>query len=71
MRYDFIVASAAARDSVPPALLARLAPGGRLLAPLALSEAEQAFVVVDRTADGVSEPRQVCPARFVGLVGAV
>jgi protein-L-isoaspartate(D-aspartate) O-methyltransferase len=50
--YDSIVAAAGGED-IPPAWLAQLAPGGRLVAPTAMPGlAGHALVVVDRTPDG-------------------
>jgi protein-L-isoaspartate(D-aspartate) O-methyltransferase len=51
--YDSIVAAAGGED-IPPAWLAQLAVGGRLVAPTAMPGlAGQALVIVDRTAEGL------------------
>lgn len=60
-----IVATAAPAE-VPPALLAQLAPGGRLVIPVGTDEQELRLLV--RTASGV-ETRRVVPVRFVPMVG--
>lgn len=49
--YDAIV-SAAGGESVPQAWLDQLAPGGRLVAPVALVPGRQTLVVIDRTEQG-------------------
>ena len=56
---------AAAPERVPDALLAQLAPGGRLVMPV--GGQEQVLVVVERTAEGF-ERREVERVRFVPLV---
>ena len=60
-----IVATAAPAE-VPPALLAQLAPGGRLVIPVGTDEQELRLLV--RTASGI-ETRRVVPVRFVPMVG--
>ena len=54
------------RPKSPPALLAQLAPGGRLVIPV--GTAEQELQVHERTADGV-RVRSVIPVRFVPMTG--
>ncbi len=61
-----IVVAAAAR-SAPPALLAQLAPGGRLVLPLEGERGEQVLVLVERRADGLAR-RELSLVRFVPLV---
>lgn len=57
---------AAATETVPPALLEQLAPGGRLVVPL-IQGTEQRLVLIRRTATGLR--RSVLePVRFVALV---
>jgi protein-L-isoaspartate(D-aspartate) O-methyltransferase len=56
----------AAPSEVPPALLAQLAPGGRLVVPV--GTAEQELQVHERTADGI-RVRNVAPVRFVPMTG--
>lgn len=63
--FDAINVAATARDEVPPALEAQLAPGGRLIAPVARGD-EEKLVLVRRTAAGFE--RQALEAvRFVPL----
>lgn len=65
--FEAIMVTAAA-DSIPPALLDQLAPGGRLVMPVGPQFAEQALVVVDKDAQGRLTSRQVLPVRFVPLL---
>jgi protein-L-isoaspartate(D-aspartate) O-methyltransferase len=63
--FDAILVTAAA-DRVPPALLAQLAPDGRLVIPV--GDLYQELEVHRRTPDGI-EVERVLPVRFVPLVG--
>ncbi|MCM2333957.1 MAG: protein-L-isoaspartate(D-aspartate) O-methyltransferase [Anaeromyxobacteraceae bacterium] len=65
--FDRIVVTAAAPE-VPPALLAQLAPGGRLLAPVGTAEGPQWLRLVTFDWDGRGRARDVAPVRFVPLV---
>ncbi len=56
----------AAPPEVPPALLAQLAPGGRLVIPV--GTVDQELQVHERTADGI-RVRSVIPVRFVPMTG--
>jgi protein-L-isoaspartate(D-aspartate) O-methyltransferase len=62
--FEAIVVTAAPPE-VPAALLAQLAPGGRLVIPV--GSAEQELQVHERTAEGV-RVRRVTPVRFVPMV---
>ena len=62
--YDAIVVTAAP-NHVPPALIAQLKPGGRLVIPL--GELIQELMVVVKAADGTTTSRRVVPVRFVPL----
>ena len=64
--FDAIVVTAAAPE-VPPALLAQLAPGGRLVMPV--GDAWQEVEIHERTGKGITVTR-VLPVRFVPLVDA-
>ncbi|MCC6766210.1 MAG: protein-L-isoaspartate(D-aspartate) O-methyltransferase [Deltaproteobacteria bacterium] len=57
----------AAPPSVPPALLAQLAPGGRLVIPV--GAADQELQVHEKAADGRVKVRSVTPVRFVPMTG--
>ncbi len=63
--FDAIVVTAAP-PRVPPALVAQLAPGGRLVIPV--GEDEQELQVLRRGPSGI-ETRHVVPVRFVPMVG--
>jgi protein-L-isoaspartate(D-aspartate) O-methyltransferase len=63
--FDAIVVTAAP-PRVPPALVAQLAPGGRLVIPV--GEDEQELQVMVRGPSGV-ETRRIAPVRFVPMVG--
>jgi protein-L-isoaspartate(D-aspartate) O-methyltransferase len=66
--YDGISVAAAAPPDVLPALEAQLAPGGRLVAPVAAATGERLVLV--RRVDGTTQ-RSLEPVRFVPLaVGA-
>ncbi len=75
--YDAIVVTAAAWHRVPPALVAQLAPGGRLVIPVDRSKAparypyttqQQDLLLVSKNAAGKMSERKVLPVAFVPLV---
>jgi protein-L-isoaspartate(D-aspartate) O-methyltransferase len=63
--FDAIVVAATA-PRVPPALVAQLKPGGRLVIPV--GEWRQELKLVTKRADGGCDERDVLPVRFVPLV---
>jgi len=63
--YDKILVTAAA-EQPPPALLEQLRPGGRMVLPVGLGEAQQ-LTVVDKNAEGRLSFREVLPVRFSQL----
>jgi len=65
--FDAILVSAAPAR-IPPALLAQLAPGGRLVLPLGEPERDQELVRVRLTPAGPREER-LLPVRFVPMRG--
>ena len=67
--YDVILA-AASGGRVPPALIAQLKPGGRLVMPLSGRWAGQTLVKLTKRRDGSIAREQLCGVRFVPLVGA-
>ena len=65
--FDAIVVTAAA-PNVPPALLAQLKPGGRLVIPVGGQGLVQYLKVLVKRPDGGVDEREVLPVRFVPLV---
>jgi protein-L-isoaspartate(D-aspartate) O-methyltransferase len=65
--FDGIVVTAAA-PQVPEALVAQLAPGGRMVIPVGERQGAQELLVITKRADGSLERRSVLPVRFVPLV---
>jgi protein-L-isoaspartate(D-aspartate) O-methyltransferase len=63
--YDKILVTAAA-EQPPPALLEQLRPGGRMVLPVGLGEAQQ-LTVVDKNVEGRLSFREVLPVRFSQL----
>jgi protein-L-isoaspartate(D-aspartate) O-methyltransferase len=64
--FDAIVVAATA-SAIPPALLAQLKPGGRLVIPVGGSY-RQNLKLVTKRADGGYDERDVLPVRFVPLI---
>jgi protein-L-isoaspartate(D-aspartate) O-methyltransferase len=67
--YDLIVVTAGG-PRVPPALLAQLAAGGRLVMPVGSDHFFQRLVRVCRRADGTFLEEQLEAVAFVPLIGA-
>ena len=65
--FDGIVVTAAA-PRVPPALVAQLKPGGRMVIPVGEDGAMQHLLLLTKLADGTVAERRVLPVRFVPLV---
>jgi protein-L-isoaspartate(D-aspartate) O-methyltransferase len=65
--YDGIVVTAAA-PHVPPALVAQLKPGARMVIPVGGDGFIQYLKLVTKRADGGYDEREVIPVRFVPLV---
>ena len=63
--YAAIIA-AAGGESVPQAWIDQLAVGGRIVAPISAGGAQQALVVIDKTAQGISQS-VLEPVQFVPL----
>lgn len=66
--FDTIIVAAAA-PAIPPALLAQLAPAGRLMMPVG-RPGDQQLVLVEKRANGLSETR-LDLVRFVPLIAGV
>ena len=67
--YDAIVVAAGGPE-VPPALLAQLAEGGRLVIPIGPDPRNQDLIRVRRPAEGGMSREALGPVRFVPLIGA-
>ena len=65
--FDAIVVTAAA-PQVPPALVAQLKPGGRMVIPIGGSGDIQYLKLLVKRADGGYDEKRVLPVRFVPLV---
>ena len=59
---------AAAPELIPPALIAQLKGGGRMVLPAGLNEAQH-LMVVDKRADGKLKTREVLAVRFAPMEG--
>jgi protein-L-isoaspartate(D-aspartate) O-methyltransferase len=68
--FDAIVVTAGA-DSIPPALIEQLAPGGRLVMPVGDPFLDQELVLVEKDAGGRIASRRLLPVRFVPLLRGV
>ena len=68
--FDVIHVGAAAAPDVPPALLAQLAPGGRLVIPVGARGTMQTLVQVDKDAGGALTRRDISSVIFVPLTDA-
>jgi protein-L-isoaspartate(D-aspartate) O-methyltransferase len=66
--YDKIIVTAAP-ELIPPALLYQLKPGGRMVIPAGLPDAQQ-LIVVQKDAAGAVATREVLPVRFSVLEDA-
>jgi protein-L-isoaspartate(D-aspartate) O-methyltransferase len=66
--FDAILA-AASGSHVPPALIAQLAPGGRLVMPIGEPGGVQELIKVTKQADGILKQDNLGGVRFVPLIG--
>jgi protein-L-isoaspartate(D-aspartate) O-methyltransferase len=66
--FDAIIVTAAARE-VPPALVAQLRPGGRMVIPVGEAHGEQDLRLVRKDAEGNVSARSVLSVAFVPLTG--
>lgn len=65
--FDGIVVAATA-PFIPPALVAQLRPGGRMVIPVGREGGAQVLMLVTKRADGGFDEKRVLPVRFVPLV---
>jgi len=64
--FDGIIVTAAAAGDLPPALLAQLKPGGRLVAPVGAKS--QNLMLAEKDAAGAVVVHSMLPVRFVPLI---
>ncbi len=64
--FDGIIVTAAS-PAVPPALVAQLRPGGRLVIPVGPAGATQQLQRIEKRSDGPSEAKSLLPVAFVPL----
>jgi protein-L-isoaspartate(D-aspartate) O-methyltransferase len=62
--FDAILVTAAP-ETVPPALIEQLKPGGRLVIPVGAEYATQTLRVLEKTSTGQLATTDVLPVRFV------
>ena len=65
--YDAVIVTAVAEE-IPPALIAQLAVGGRLIAPVGTAKSTQWLVRGIKNSDGEFQQQNVLPVAFVPLV---
>jgi len=63
-----VITVTAAAPRVPPALVAQLKTGGRMVIPIGGESEIQYLKLITRRADGGYEEKRVLPVRFVPLV---
>jgi len=68
--FDAIIGTAAA-VRVPPALVAQLRAGGRMILPVEDASGFQYLILIRKEADGTLSRRRVMPVRFVPMTGKV
>lgn len=65
--FDGIIVTATA-SQIPPALIAQLKPGGRMVIPLGLPYSNQQLVLVTKDEDGTIGTQSILDVRFVPLI---
>jgi protein-L-isoaspartate(D-aspartate) O-methyltransferase len=68
--FDAILVTAAA-DSIPPALIDQLGPGGRLVMPVGDPDTEQDLILLEKDSLSRVASRRIIPVRFVPLLRGV
>jgi protein-L-isoaspartate(D-aspartate) O-methyltransferase len=66
--FDAIIVTAAAGEGVPPALVAQLRPGGRMVVPVGKGRWSQDLLLVTKDEAGRVTEKSVLPVAFVPLV---
>lgn len=67
--FDAIIVTAAGSE-VPPALIAQLKPGGRLVVPVGAQFNPQQLLLIGKDTEGMLSEREILPVSFVPLTGA-
>ena len=67
--FDRIIVTAASQ-TIPPALIEQLRPGGRLVMPVGASNLSQDLVLLEKSAEGEVHQHRLFPVAFVPLTGA-
>jgi protein-L-isoaspartate(D-aspartate) O-methyltransferase len=66
--YDGIIVTAAG-PRIPPALVAQLRPGGRMVIPVGYQHEPQTLMLVEKDSEGAVHTREVLSVSFVKLTG--
>jgi protein-L-isoaspartate(D-aspartate) O-methyltransferase len=66
--FDKVIVTAAP-ELIPPALMSQVKPGGKMIIPAGLPEAQQ-LILLDKDASGLVSARQIFAVRFSQLEGA-
>jgi protein-L-isoaspartate(D-aspartate) O-methyltransferase len=66
--FDAIIVTAAA-ESIPPALLQQLGPGGRMIIPVGRHHGDQKLIMITKNEGGEIAKREVLHVAFVPLTG--
>jgi protein-L-isoaspartate(D-aspartate) O-methyltransferase len=64
--FDKVIVTAAP-DLIPPALIAQIKSGGRMVIPAGVEEAQQ-LILVEKDANGRTHTKELLPVRFSALV---
>ena len=66
--FDKIIVTAAP-DLIPAPLITQLKPGGRMIIPAGIADAQQ-LILVEKTSEGRARTREILPVRFSALESA-
>ncbi len=65
--YDGIIVTCS-EDHIPPALIAQLAVGGRMIIPVSYSTEVQELILIEKLEDGTLKKTNLIPVQFVPLI---
>jgi protein-L-isoaspartate(D-aspartate) O-methyltransferase len=68
--FDAVIVTAAA-GYIPPALVAQLKPGGRMVIPVGSVYGVQNLILVEKDPDGNIRTRNLLPVRFVPMLSGI